>query len=371
MELEKIFRAKRPFIIVIDNPHLCLEHRIALLTDRITSKVPDAKITLAGNYPRDIKLANGNIRLIPFHPHREIKDEQEFLSSFSNFSKLPLLHNIKLPVSKLDFFDAAGYDSLLFAYRASCEIDTSLPGDMHEDFDMVIIIGSSHFNYPFPEKILAELKDRNLINRETPILGVPVGPISGPLSPHWCSACSRVLLNDEKSLGVLQRINPSINGAIVPKLFENVPVSPGGRAPVAEGKTRILIDWTFIHNWQLKSLLRELANSDIKDHVQIYITVVSDETSQMLSSKWHHLIEELSPEFITIGTQDFYQAIAQMEIVIGFVFGRDIWTYRRQNDGVVVCDFAGWWRAFGFEGPTPIASAKQVLETIAKKMTKD
>ena len=366
--LDTLFQSERVFVIIIDNPHLAITSRIEQLTERILGATSTNDIVITGNCRSELQKINSSARMISIEPHRHIENEREFIESYLEFGNLDLLNNITMPVSRLSLFDVAGYDSLVFAYRASYEIDSSLPDDISGHYDKVIIIGSSHFNYPFPERIIAELKNRGLINNKTEMIGVPVGPKSGPLSPHWTDACDKVILPDQKSLDVLKRVNPELNGIISSELFEGIPSIPSGNAPDGGGKLRLLIDWTFIHNWQLKALLSELSSNDVKNEIQVYLTVVSDETKEMLWAKWPHLLEELNPGWVTIGTEEYYLSAYQMEFVIGFVFGRDVWVWKKSvNDtGVFVCDFAGWWRAFGFSGPTPIAVPQKVIAKIEK-----
>ncbi len=367
--LDKLFRADRVVVIVIDNPHLAIASRIGQLTKRVLDNVGGNEIVITGNYPISINGVSSNARMIPILPHRHIEDEQAFIDSFIDFSKLELLNNITMPVSKLNLFEVAGYDSLVFAYRASYEIDSSLPDDITGYYDVIFIIGSSHFNYPFPERIIADFKRKRLTDDNTRIIGIPIGPMSGPLSPHWTDACDQVILADKPSLEVLKRINPELKGIILPDLFTGIPKLPSGKAPDGEGKTRMLIDWTFIHNWQLKGVLSELSASQLKDKVQLYMTAVSDETPKMLWAKWGHLLEDLNPKWIIVGTDEYYSSLAEMELVIGFVFGRDIWVWRKNKDGMFICDFAGWWRAFGFEGPVvPVASPQKLIGNIERKL---
>ncbi len=368
--LNKIFEAKRAFVIIIDNPHLAIASRIRKLTNRILEAVSTDAVVITGNYQPDLQSVSSSVRMISIQPHRHIEDEKAFIDSYLEFSNLELLNNITLPVSKLNLFEAAGYDTLVFAYRASYEIDSTLPDDIDGYYDKVIILGSSHFNYPFPERIIADLKQKALIDDKTELIGVPVGPMSGPLSPHWADACDKVILSDRKSLDVLNRVNPELKGVIEPALFEGVASVPNGCAPDGDGKKRLLIDWTFIHNWQLKALLSELANSDIKNDIRIYLTAVSDETKEMLWAKWSHLLEELNPGWVEIGTDEYYLSANQMEYVIGFVFGRDVWVWKEDVNykGVFVCDFSGWWRAFGFSGPTPIATPSKVVSKLEREI---
>jgi len=366
--VDKLFQAKRAVVVVIDNPHLAIASRIGQLTKRVLDNVGSNEIVITGNYPVNIEGINSSARMIPILPHRHIEDEQAFIDSFVDFSQLDLLNNIMMPVSRLNLFEVAGYDSLVFAYRASYEIDSSLPKDIAGYYDVVLIIGSSHFNYPFPERIIADFKRKKLIDDNTRMIGIPIGPMSGPLSPHWTDACDQVILAKQQSLDVLKRINPELSGVVLPELFAGIPKLPSQHAPDGEGRIRVFIDWTFIHNWQLKAVLSELSSRSLKEKIQLYMTAVSDETPKMLWAKWGHLLEELNPKWITIGTDEYYSSIAQMEIVIGFVFGRDIWVWRNNIDGIFICDFAGWWRAFGFEGPTPIASPQKLIDNIEEKL---
>ncbi len=366
----KLFESDRAFVIIIDNPHLAISSRIKQLTKRILTSIKTEDVVITGNYHPELQDITSSARMISIQPHRHIEDEKEFIDSYMQFSNLELLNNILMPVSKLSLLDVAGYDTLVFAYRASYEIDSSLPDDLHGTYDKVIIVGSSHFNYPFPERIISELKIRKLIDDNTQLIGVPIGPISGPLSPHWVDACDNVILSDSKSLDVLKRVNPEINGVIAPEFFKEVPSISNGIFATTSEKKRLLIDWTFIHNWQLKALLRELIASDIKDEIQVYLTAVSDETKDMLWAKWPHLLEELEPEWVNIGTEEYYSAASHMEYVIGFVFGRDVWVWKKDKSykGVFVCDFAGWWRAFGFSGPSPIATPAKVIAKLTSEI---
>ncbi len=359
----ELISANQLFIIVIDNPHLCLGRRVHSLLERIVENSDANQIVIAGNWPENFHCPS-NCRVIPFQPHRYIEDEKEFYNSFLSFAEVDIFRDIKMPISNLDLFDATGFDSLIFAYRASYEIEASLPEDLTSTYDKVIILGSSHFNYPFPEKILGELKSKNLISPETPIIGVPVGPVSGPLTPHWCFACDYILVRTQKMLDVLKRMDPTIKGQVLPQLFVDIPKSFSTQNATTD-QIRVFVDWTFIHNWQLKNLLRELIASEAKNKIKLYLSAVSEETSQMLWRKWHHLLEELNPEWIIIGSDDYYRAIEEMEIVVGFVFGRDVWVWRKDKGNVLICDFAGWWQVFGFEGPTPpIATARQLVHSI-------
>lgn len=366
--LDNLLEAQRLFVIVIDNPHLCLGRRITSVLDNIIKKNSSSQdITIVRNYPDCRERQLPNVRVIPIQVQRIIEDENEFLRSYLDLGNIDLFRDIQMPVSGLDLFDAAGFDSLIFAYRASYEVGVDIPDDINEPYDKVLIVGSSHFNYPFPEKILGKLKSKGLLKDNFEMIGLPIGPISGPFAPHWCSVCDQLIVEDSSIREVLHRISPDLKVGVLKDLFNMRDDDSGNLAESlnTSGAPRVFIDWTFIHNWQLKSLLRELITSICKDKIKVYFSAVSDETAEMMQRKWHHLLEEIDHGWIIIGTDEYFGALREMEVALGFVFGRDIWQMRGKDKDTLICDFAGWWQVFGFEGPKPpIATARKAVQEL-------
>ena len=359
---------KNALIIVIDNPHLCLRRRICQLLRRTVQKLASAKTTVCSNFQCDVGCPEDQrregVELISILHNKAIEDEAGFMESFKQFENVPLLERIKMPISGLDLFDVAGWDGLLYPYRVSCELDWSGLERLDGPYDLVVILGGSHFNYPMPERILATLRQEDRVAPGCTLVGIPVGPVTGPLSPHWCYACDRVVVGSEKIVAALEKFNQQVNAVIDPALFTGIPELPHRSGGQAGGKFRVLLDWTFIHNWQLKAVLKELVDNDVLQWAEVAITTVSDETVDMLWAKWGSILEDIDPKWVPINSDKYYQTLADADAVVGFVCGRDVWVWRPEGRGVIVCDFAGWWRAFGFEGPAPLARPQRVVSQL-------
>jgi hypothetical protein len=363
---EQFLKSDNALIIAIDNPHLCLGRRISAIIDRLVGRLGADKVTVCGNCPPELAtLARRNpaMRLIPIASLGHVENELEFMRSFHTFETVPLLRQIRMPVSGLDLYDVAGFDGLLYPYRASCELDWSTLDGLEGPYDLLVIVGGSHFNYPLPERILAEVKSRRLVAPETRCVGVPVGPLTGPLSPHWIGSCDRVLAPDARALSVLEKLYPDLPGEVCDGLLADI-LSPVSVEPETSDRIGVLIDWTFLHTWQLKAILGELAQCDLRSRIRLSLTAIGEETSQMLWAKWSSILEDFAPEWVYTNGNEYYRAVSGADVVIGFVCGRDVWAWRREQGGLIVCDFAGWRQAFEFEGPDPVTSPKQCVSKL-------
>lgn len=366
---EALQNAHNVLIIAIDNPHLCLGRRIGQYITRLTEWLPNAKITVCDNMEADLSLPRGDIPVIPIVPLGPVADETEFVRSFAEFEKVPLLKQTRMPISGLDLFDVAGYDGLIYPYRVACELDWSGLDDLNGPYDLIVIVGGSHFNHPLPERILATLNTNGHLNGETQLIGIPIGPVTGPLSPHWWGSCDEVLVPNQAVVDASRRFSDAAAPHVWPELFAGIPKPVACPFNQDSDRASVLIDWTFIHNWQLKALLTELAEHQLRERIDLYLTTVSEETCQMLWAKWGALLEELTPHWVQINTDDYYCAVQSADVAVTFVCGRDIWVWRSEARQLIVCDFAGWWRAFGFEGPTPAASPKRTLAKLNNIVT--
>jgi len=367
---DQLLTGENVLIIAIDNPHLCLGSRICQMINRLVAMVEAKGMTICGNYPPELQIEQNRLKLIPITHRGPVEDETEFIMSFKELESVPLLRRIKMPESKLDLFDVTGYDGLIYPYRVSSELDWSGLDDLEGPFDLIIILGGSHFNYPLPEKVLAALKSRGYCTDDTKMIAVPIGPITGPLSPHWCESCDLVLVPNERVMTVRRKLNEDCPCQVHAELFAGIPEPI---TPVAEEKTdrpSVLIDWTFIHNWQLKAVLKELARHELRHQIDLKLTAVTEETTQMLWAKWGTILEELEPQWVYISGEEYCRAVSTADIAIGFVCGRDIWVWRGDRE-VIICDFAGWWRAFGFEGPDPIASPKRLMSRLVQAVQRE
>lgn len=366
---EQFLKGENVLIVAIDNPHLCLGSRMNQMLKRLLGMLEAKRITICGNYPDDLTLDRSGLKMIPIRHLGQVEDESEFVKSFEELESVPLLRGIKMPISGLDLYDVAGFDGLIYPYRVSCELDWSGLDELEGPCDLIIILGGSHFNYPLPERVLAAIRTRGHSNGQTRMVGVPIGPVTGPLSPHWCDSCDVVLVANEQVLEVLRKINLDFRGEVAAELFDGIPEPMTLQTRDKGGRINLLIDWTFIHNWQLKAVLRELARSDLRHKINLSLTAVSEETTQMLWAKWGVILEELEPQWVYISGDEYYRAVSGMDLVIGFVCGRDVWVWRGDRGGVLICDFAGWWRAFGFEGPSPVASPKRLMSKLEQMVS--
>lgn len=359
-----LLQADNVLIIAIDNPHLCLGRRLCRMVERLVQMLPAERITVCGNYPSDLKTDGDRVTLIPIVHGGPVPDEQAFRESFQRFEDVDLLRQIRMPVSGLDLFDATGYDGLIYPYRVSCELDWSGLQKLRGPYDLVMIAGGSHFNYPLPERVLATARPSDRA-ASIPLIGVPLGPVTGPLSPHWCGSCDTLLLPGQRILHELRKTNESVNGQVQPDLFDGI-AEPVSQRFSESGRPSVLLDWTFLHNWQLKTILGELAANGLAERIELHLTAVSEETTAMLWAKWGTMLEDLDPRWVTVNTDRYYQAAGGADAVVTFVGGRDTWVWRQDGKPTIACDLAGWWRAFGFEGPDPVASPRRIVSQLAR-----
>jgi len=362
MAIDELLRYEDVLIIVIDNPHLCLGQRIAAKLDRLLGMLRSRQVTVCGLLPAGVGgLAQPGVEVINVVPRGPVEDETEFIDSFKRFAAVPLLRQIRLPISGLDLFDAVGYDGLIYPYRVSAELDWSGLARLRPPYDAVVILGGSHFNYPLPERILGEMRRAGPSAGRPAVIGLPVGPATGPLSPHWCALCDVVFARDVRTQAALIQNGAAGRVEVSAEPSEGIPAARPPRTCPPEGPIEVFIDWTFLHTWQLKVVLEELAESDLRSRLVLHLAAASEETARMLWAKWGTLLEKFGLNWVYVNTGAYSELAGSADLAVGFVGGRDVWVWRDGERGIIICDFAGWWQPFGFEGPAPAASPREFM----------